>query len=200
MSLHEIIAAAADGAMPRWACFSDTRYAHMERVASLLDAWAVEMGLAADERARWRAAGFLHDAVKGIEGDELRRWLGDAADGIADPVLHGPAAALRLRQEGITDESLLGAVAWHTLGDVSLDRLGRMLYIADFLEPGRDLRNEWRAELRARVPDDWPGVLREIVAARINYLVGRERRVHTRTLSFWNSMVEGEAWARASEV
>jgi HD superfamily phosphohydrolase YqeK len=83
------------------------------------------------------------------------------------PVLHGPAAADRLRSRGVTDESLLAAVAFHTLGHPEWDRLGKALCAADFLEPGRTSLADLRGPMRARMPFDLDAVVRDIVAARV---------------------------------
>lgn len=200
MTLHPVVAAAAAGELPSWGDCSASRRAHMARVADLLEGWARASGRTGDDVQRWRAMGFLHDACKGVPHDELRRWLGAAADGIPGPVLHGPAAALCLRRDGVDDEALTEAVAWHTLGHPAMGTEGMALYAADFLEPGRDLRNGWRSKLRRRMPAEMAAVTREIVQARIEHLVHRGRPVHPNTMALWNRMAEGDRWARASEV
>ena len=109
-------------------------------------------------------------------------------------------AAARLAGDGVEDPELLDAVRYHTLGHPRLGAAGRALYAADFLEPGRDLRNEWRKELRDRMPMHMDAVVQEIVGARITYLIGEGRPVRPETLAFWNSLAEGDSWARASEL
>jgi 2-amino-4-hydroxy-6-hydroxymethyldihydropteridine diphosphokinase len=89
---------------------------------------------------------------------------------------------------GDGDAELAEAVRYHTLGHPALGQLGRALYLADFLEPGRDFEEEWRAELRARMPEDLDGVLREVVRARIQNLLSADRPVRAETVAFWNSL------------
>ena len=98
------------------------------------------------------------------------------------------------------DESLLLAVAYHTLGHPRLDDAGRALYAADFLEPGRNLRNKWRESLRGRMPGELEAVTKEILSARIVHLLRRGRTVQPETMAMWNSLAGGDSWARASEV
>lgn len=198
--LHPRVVAAAGGEWPEWTRADPGRRAHMERVAALLDRWASEAGLSDEERARWRALGYLHDALKDEDPDVLRRQVGPAFQDLPDPILHGPAVAARLRTEGVDDEAFLTALAYHTLGHPSLDAAGEALYAADFLEPGRDLRNEWRGALRSRMPGERVQVVAEIARARMGHLLDRGRPVRPETLAFWNRMAEGDAWARASEV
>lgn len=190
MNCSEILADAARGTLPAWACCSASRVEHMHRVSQLMTQWARAMGLEPREVERWAAAGLLHDALKGVDPAILRELLGDEALGVPDPVLHGPAVAQKLAANGVDDLAFLRAVGHHTLGHPDFDHLGSCLYAADFLEPGRDLRNEWRAGLRSRMPGDWPAVVREITAARIEHLIRRRRRVHEQTVGFWNAQMD----------
>jgi len=162
----------------------------MERVAELLGGWAEVRAMASEDVLRWRAAGHLHDVLRDADPDELRVGLPEDLAGMPDPVLHGPVAALRLRAEGVADEALLAAVAWHTLGHPELDTLGRALYAADFLEPGRDFRNPWRAGLRARMPGALNEVVAEVLAARIGHQVEEGGPLRPETVAFWNILVD----------
>jgi 2-amino-4-hydroxy-6-hydroxymethyldihydropteridine diphosphokinase len=172
----------------------------MQRVAELMDGWAERLGLPERDRRRWRALAYLHDCLKGVPEEALRAELGPPFDDLPGRVMHGPAAAARLAAQGVDDPELLDAVRYHTLGHPRLGAAGRALYAADFLDPGRDLRNDWRKELRARMPEELDAVVKEIVGARLTYLIGEGRPVRPETLALWNSLAEGEAWARASEL
>jgi 2-amino-4-hydroxy-6-hydroxymethyldihydropteridine diphosphokinase len=198
--LHPILLDAAEGRLPGWAQVDKKRYAHMGRVADLMGEWAAAMGKSENQQARYRAAGYLHDALKNASNKELRVIVPERFARLPGPVLHGPAVAVRLRIEGVRDKGLLRAVTYHTLGHASLGRIGKALYAADFLEPGRNLRNKWRGELRERMPGDLDAVLREILRARVQHLLKRGRPVRRETFGFWNCITGGPAWARASEV
>lgn len=191
---HPLVAAAARGELPPWADAGAARVAHMRRVARLLDGWAGERGLDDAARARWRAAGMLHDVLREAEPASLVPLVPPSLRDLPDSLLHGPAAATRLREEGVRDEGLLEAVAYHTIGRAGLGSLARMLYAADFLEPGRTFEPAWRAELRGRMPEDEPAVLAEVVAARIGHLVASRSKVRPESLEFWNALVEEEGW------
>lgn len=198
--LHPLVDAAADGRLPEWAEASRSRRQHMKRVAALLDQWGRDARLGSRERRRRRALGYLHDSLKDAREDTLRKRLPAPWNTLAGPLLHGPAAAARLAREGVEDEEVLDAIRHHTLGHPALGEAGLWLYAADFLEPGRRLRNRWRADLRDRMPDELDEVVREILAARLVHLVDKGRPVHAQTMAFWNGMTGGDGWARASEV
>jgi 2-amino-4-hydroxy-6-hydroxymethyldihydropteridine diphosphokinase len=172
----------------------------MERVANLLEAWADARGEEERERTRWIAAGHLHDALRDADLNELKEGLGPLAEELPPKVLHGPAVARRLRQAGVADEEFLHALAFHTLGSPEFGNLGMALYAADFLEPGRRLKDDWRRELRRRAPHELDRVVLEILQARIQHLLERGRPLREETVAFWNRMAEGQSWASASEL
>jgi len=161
----------------------------MARVSALLGEWADALELPSDERLRWVSLGYLHDALRDADPESLRELVPTELAGLPDRLLHGPAAAERLRREGVQDPEFLHAAAFHTLGHPGLRRLGRALYLADFLDPGRDFLNEWRSELRNRVPSDLDGVTFEVAQARIQNLVKRRLALRPETVGFWNDLV-----------
>ncbi len=171
----------------------------MTRVAELLGNWAETRGEPEVERARWLAAGFLHDALRDEEPEKLRRHVDPAFRELPGKVLHGPGASFRLREDGVEDGELLHAIAFHTLGSAEFGSLGFALFAADFLEPGRRIREDWRAELRERAAEDLEAVVREILAARIGYLLEKGRPLRHETLAMWNHLSEGQPWESAME-
>jgi len=172
----------------------------MARVSDLLRDWAKQSDASPDQVKRWAAVGYLHDALRDEDPAVLKKQVSREFRDLPGRVLHGPAAAERLRADGVDDAELLTAVTYHTLGHEDFGGLGLALYAADFLEPGRSFRQEWRAELRSRMPHDVSGVARDIVGARIRHLVDRNRPIRPETMGFWNSMTTGEPWVAASQV
>jgi len=187
-SSDTLLDSAADGRLPDWARAGDARRAHIARVAYLMDRWALELGLHDHDRRRWRAAAWLHDVVRDAPPDELRPHAGAEFDGLPGKLLHGPAAATLLRAHGMDDEELLTAIAFHTLGDASFDTLGRALYAADFLEPGRRFNPGMRAVLRARMPHAIDEVVSDILRSRMVHLMEAGSSIHPRTVGFWNTL------------
>jgi 2-amino-4-hydroxy-6-hydroxymethyldihydropteridine diphosphokinase len=95
--------------MPSWACVSEKRMAHIERVTALLDEWAGKLALPPEEARAWHDAGRLHDALRDAPERVLRELAGDSPD-YATEMLHGPAAADRMRRDGERRAELLDAV------------------------------------------------------------------------------------------
>ena len=89
-------------------------------------------------------------------------------------------------------------MAFHTLGHPALDTIGKALYCADFLEPGREIRKKKRAAWRERMQHELDDVVREILGARIRHMTKRGRTIRPETIGFWNSLNGGEPWDRVS--
>jgi len=160
--------------LPVWAEVTPARRGHVERVAALLGEWAGAMRVSPAERDRWLRAAWLHDALR------------DAA--LGNPTAHGPAAAERAAKDGERDQGVLDAVRYHTIGHAGWDHVGRMLYLADFLEPGRDFDPDGRRALTARVPAERDAVLREVARRRIEWVLKSGWPLLPETVAFWNAL------------
>jgi HD superfamily phosphohydrolase YqeK len=173
--------------LPDWAIVSPARREHIQRVAELAERWALEMDASETERRRWLRAVWLHDALRDAPEEELMRWAPDAPGPVE--LRHGPASAARARAEGETDRGVLDAVRYHSIGLAEWDMAGRILYCADYLEPGRRHAREWRVEMAGRLPSQPSLVIREVARARVAQLVRSGRPLLEPTVRFWNSLV-----------
>lgn len=127
------------------------------------------------ERARWLKAAWLHDALR------------DAPT--ANELAHGPLAAERAAQEGESDRGVLDAVRYHSLGFAQWDDVGKMLYLADYLEPGRAFDPELRRSLAARVPSERDAILKQVAARRVARVIDGRWPLPRETVDFWNALV-----------
>ena len=175
--------------LPEWAIVTPERVDHIQRVAELAADWAEQMGVPDSERHRWLRAVWLHDALRDAPVEELERWAADTPG--PSELRHGPASAARARSQGEDDRGVLDAVRYHSLGLAEWDMVGRILYCADYLEPGRPFHREQRAQLAERLPGDPGGVLREVARARLLHIVQSGWPVLDPTRRFWNSLVAG---------
>jgi HD superfamily phosphohydrolase YqeK len=172
--------------IPDWAVMTPERVAHVHRVALLLSDWAQEIGVPDSERNRWLRAAWLHDALRDASDEELIRWAPSATGAIE--LRHGPASAARAKGEGEVDRGVLDAVRYHSVGLAEWDMVGRVLYCADYLEPGREFNREERAALAGRLPNDVTGVTREVARLRISHMVKSGWPIPDPTIRFWNSL------------
>jgi HD superfamily phosphohydrolase YqeK len=182
----ESVSAALRPTLPAWAVVSDERRGHIERVAALASAWADAMSVPDPERHRWLRAVWLHDALR----DASEAKLAELAPSTPGPseLRHGPAAAARAKAEGEVDRGVLDAVRYHSIGLAEWDMVGRVLYCADYLEPGRPFDPAERAELARRFPGDPLAVLRDVAERRLAHLIQSRWTLPEPTVRFWNSL------------
>jgi HD superfamily phosphohydrolase YqeK len=178
---------AVDGVpLPEWAQASEKRRKHIRRVMALLAQWVEQLGLPHDEASRWMSAGLLHDALRDAPEPMLRALTGEGTR--APELLHGPAAAVRAEQEGERRQDVLNAIRYHTVGWAAWERTGKALYLADFLEPGREVLVSEREFLASQVPKDFEAAFRQCVRLRIEWALSQGGELFPETVELWNAV------------
>ena len=172
--------------LPAWARVSGKRTEHIQRVTALLNAWAAAMRLPPAEARAFVDAGVLHDALRDASEAELRQITGDTDSPLG--LLHGPAAATVMEDQGERRVDLLEAVRFHTVGSEKWGILGRALYMADFLEPGRKFMKQDRYFLSLQVPTSFDAVFRQVVRMRLEWTVREGNHIFPETVALWNSL------------
>lgn len=170
--------------LPSWAIVTDKRRAHIARVVALLRTWAQALALSPVEEQAWVDAGAWHDALRDADEPTLRADTGDHHRPFG--MLHGPAAANRLAAQGESRHDVLDAVRWHTVGQSGWSRVGRALYMADFLEPGRLFMQADRAFLAGCVPVAFDQVFRQVVRMRLEWAIREGKGLAPETVALWD--------------
>ena len=171
--------------LPAWGVATPKRREHIARVTELALSWADAMRIDRTERDAWRDATRWHDALRDAGEAELRAIV-PHLDWPAS-LLHGPAAAARLAEDGERRSSVLESIFWHTIGNARWDRTGRALYMADYLEPGRQFDREERAMLAASVVGDFDGTFRQVVKHRLAEKIASGEKLRAETAALWES-------------
>lgn len=138
-----------------------------------------------------------HDLYRAASAEELLAAAAefgmspDAVERAAPWLLHGPLAALWVRDEaGVSDRSVLDAIAHHTTFAPGLDDVPAVVFLADKLDPEKVERMPERAEVRDLA---FAGRAWEAAAAflrmEIAGLVGRGELVHPRAVDALNWLV-----------
>lgn len=131
---------------------SQKRFEHSVRVAETASFMAGLYGLS---REKAYLAGIAHDISKEIGGEAMLEAARRDGLPIRDfemeklDLLHGRAAAVKLREDfGIEDKDILDAVAFHTFGNPGVSDLGKIIFVADKIEPCRpQSTDEYRKRL-----------------------------------------------------
>lgn len=119
------------------------RYIHTLGVAYTASCLAMAHGI--DDLESTMTSGLLHDCAKAMHGSELvaiceKAHLNVTAVERSNPtaLLHAKAGAyLAEHKYGVRDEDILNAIRYHTTGRPNMSRLEKIIYIADYIEPGR---------------------------------------------------------------
>ncbi|VBB07886.1 Hypothetical protein LUCI_3151 [Lucifera butyrica] len=141
-----------------------------------------------------RVAGILHDCARELPGETLLQMaekfgiVVNDVESHSPSLLHAPVGA-RLAQEqyGIHDIAILQAITLHTVGGPVMTVLDQIVYLADFIEPGRVFPGVDQLRLLAGKN------LREAVLAgydqTLNYLVARRGLIHPATVEGRNALL-----------
>ena len=92
-----------------------------------------------------RLAGLLHDCAKCIPNSKKLKICQrenipvSAAEEASPDLLHAKLGVYISKEKyGVTDREVLQAVRYHTTGRPEMTLLEKIIYIADYIEPGRD--------------------------------------------------------------
>lgn len=128
-------------------------------------------------------AGLIHDRSKGlspraIEEDLVARGSEIPQEDRPYPAIwHGLHAAVWLREDsgwpaGGDREDVAEAVRHHSTAEAGLSRLGKLLFIADYLEPGRHF--DGIGELRRLARENLEAGYKSCLAAKCRYMVKKQ--------------------------
>ena len=167
--------------------------AHINRVTAIAKELAPRHGLDPELAAVGMRA---HDVARAIPGPELLS-LADSLNLTVDPVqlhvpllLHGPVGAELLRREdGLDHDSLYQAVYWHTTGHPSLDQLGKLVFLADKLDPQKLPRYPYQPHLRELALNDLDAALLEFFTREMVSLASRGELIHPAMLEARNALL-----------
>ncbi|MEW5919992.1 MAG: bis(5'-nucleosyl)-tetraphosphatase (symmetrical) YqeK [Bacillota bacterium] len=162
----------------------------VERTAFLL---AKKYGIDAEKAA---FAGLMHDYGKLYNEEELLRLA--RKHGIpVNPVmvqepalLHAPVGAWLLEHElGLQDREMLDAVRHHTTGAAEMSMLSRIVYLADFIEPGRRFKGVKEVRELAFSRKQLEKALLTAVEMTIHNVMQKGKLLHEASIDFRNSLI-----------
>jgi predicted HD superfamily hydrolase involved in NAD metabolism len=140
-------------------------------------------------------AALLHDLCREYSREKLLKLAVDfdiVVDDIekAEPLLlHGPvAAAIAQKTLGVKDDLILDAIRCHITGAPNMTWVAKLIFIADFIEPGRTF--EQARILREMVfkltPDQ---LLLKVYNRSIEFVIRQGYLIHPRTVAGRNELI-----------
>lgn len=184
MELTEIISAVRQELPER-------RFAHTERVVTT----ALELvEIFGGNREKIKIAGYLHDYCKFWSAERLTEWIwkhqlpSDLLD-YNKELWHGPVGAeVATTQFGVQDDDILNAIRYHTSGRPNMSRLEKIIFLADFVEPGRQFPGiEYARDL---VKQDLDVAMLYVLEHTMLFLIEKGQKVYPQTLYARNAYLE----------
>lgn len=167
--------------------------AHVFCVVEIARSLARRHGLD-EERAALGA--LAHDVARAMPGKELLRQaarLGlsvGAVDQRVPVLLHGPVGAELLRlEDGLDDCSIYNAVRWHTTAHTLMDDLGKVVFLADKLDPQKIRSYPYLDVIRSLAFEDMDRAVLEFLTRETVVRMGRGELVHPLTIEARNHLI-----------
>jgi predicted HD superfamily hydrolase involved in NAD metabolism len=169
---------------------TDHRYQHTLGVVETAITLAKKYG--ADEKKAETAAIF-HDYAKFRPKDEMRQIIlnqnfpQDLLHYHAE-LWHAPAGAYLVEREaGIKNKEVLDAIRYHTSGRPGMTLLEKVIYLADYIEPGRHFPGV--DEVRALAKENLDKALIQAVKNTILFLMKKNQPVYPDSFLTYNDLI-----------
>lgn len=146
------------------------------------------------DRKKAELAAIFHDYAKFRPKDEMKQIIVEQR---MPPILleynselwHAPVGAFLAEKEaGITDPEVLDAIRYHTSGRIGMTQLDKIIYLADYIEPGRHFHGV--DQVRAIAEEDLDNALIESMKNTIQFLMKKNQPVFPETFNAYNSIVK----------
>ncbi|MBE3596847.1 MAG: bis(5'-nucleosyl)-tetraphosphatase (symmetrical) YqeK [Hydrogenibacillus sp.] len=169
------------------ASLSERRYRHVQGVVETAKRLSPRVGV---DLRQAELAALLHDLCKEWPTDSLSDVLRRHHDTVwldfSPLIWHAPAASYVARERyGIEDVAVLEAVYYHSTGRGAMGPLDLVLWVADYIEPGRDFEGVEVARRLAEV--DLALAFRYAIKETILDLLERDETIHPTTWQAYNA-------------
>lgn len=134
--------------------------------------------------------GFIHDYAKQVPADEFRKVIKEQKMdhdllNWGPAIWHGMVGAYFVQRDlKIIDMEILNAIKRHTTADVEMTLLDKIVFMADYIEPGRTFAGvEEAQEVTCNNLDS--GVAYQL-AHTLEFLIKKRDKIYPRTLDAYN--------------
>lgn len=161
------------------------RYEHTLCVAYTAASLAMVHGEDTDKAL---LAGMLHDCAKCVSGKKLvsvckKHSIDISAVELSNPsaLLHAKVGSIWAQEKyGVNDGDILNAIKYHTTGRPDMSKLEKILYIADYIEPGRKQAANLK-QIRRMAYQDLDKALLKILEDTLAYLISADGQIDSMT-------------------
>ncbi|MDB6352523.1 bis(5'-nucleosyl)-tetraphosphatase (symmetrical) YqeK [Trichococcus sp. K1Tr] len=168
-----------------------SRFQHVLRVEASSIQLAEKYGASVEACS---LAALLHDYAKEHAAESMKEIvLSEGMDsemtGYGSEIMHGPVGAYYAETVfGIKDEAILDAIRQHTIGGEMMTLIGKVLFIADYIESGRAFKGVDEARRLAEDSLDEAAYFK--IEKTIIHLVKKELPIYPGTIYVYNSWIQ----------
>jgi len=137
-----------------------------------------------------------HDVCRAVPGEDLIRMASELDVPVSDVeqdfplLLHGPVGAELLRkEEDLNDDILYEAVRWHSTAHASLDPLGKLVFLADKLDPQKAAVYSYQGKLHNMALENLDLALLEFLSREMVKRIEGGGTVHPASVDARNSLI-----------
>lgn len=167
------------------------RYQHSVGVSETAAMLAVQYGANVNQA---RLAGMVHDCARELPSNTLLQMAATFGIVLNDvelrqsALLHAPVGAKLIAEDyGIHDAAIRRAVALHTTGGPNLTLLEKIIYLADFIEPGRNFPGV--DKLRQLAGQNLDAAVLAAYDQSLQYIIAQRGLVHPATIEGRNNLL-----------
>jgi nicotinate-nucleotide adenylyltransferase len=167
------------------------KFSHSLGAAEYAGQLALKYGLDKDKAY---TAGLLHDCAKCFDEQKLYKIIKENIDVHEDELLnrktlHAPVSAYIAQKEfGVTDNEILSAIRWHTLGKTDMSDFDKIVFLADKIEPNTR-QKDFRQKIEKLLEHGLDRALLECYRATIESLVKRDLKICPLTIEIYNKLL-----------
>ena len=167
----------------------EKRFKHSLRVADT----AVKLAEIYDgDKSKAELAGILHDYCKYDDLGTMyqivtQNGLDSNLLSYGSEILHGPVAAVIMNKDyGVNDEEVLLAIKNHTTGRAQMTKTEKLVFIADYIEPGRQTPGVEEIRDLAYNQGSLDKTIYEISKRTVLHLISKDINVYDATIACLN--------------
>lgn len=167
---------------------SSKRFEHTKGVEYTSAALAMRYGASMEDAL---AAGLLHDCAKCLPGDKQLSICEKHGLVVTDVEKKNPlllhskvGACLAEHKYGVTNQDVLNAIRNHTTGRQGMSLLEKIVFVADYIEPGRKEAANL-THIRKLAFEDLDRAVLKILEDTLKYLQGAGGEIDPRTHETW---------------
>lgn len=169
---------------------TEQRYVHTVGVMETAIILAKQYG--ADEK-KAEISAIFHDYAKFRPKEEMKQII--VEENMSPELLnynselwHAPVGAFLVYKEvGITDHDILDGIRYHTSGRPGMTILEKVIYLADYIEPGRHFPGV--EEVRELAKEDLNKALIKAIQNTIIFLIKKNQAVFPDTFHTYNDLI-----------